>query len=868
MGKNNASDTNNSRSIRILMIEDSENDVLLIIRELKKGGYDVFYERIETAVAMKKALKEKSWDIIICDYKMPRFNAPAAIAILKESAVDIPMIIVSGTIGEETAVQCMRLGAHDYIMKTNFFRLCPVVAREIEEAKIRNNKKLAESQRETALEALRHSEEKHRAILENIEDGYYEVDLAGNLVFCNAAMSRILGYQYEDLLGINSRQLTDKENARKLFNTFHDVFRTGKPAKGFDWQVIRKDGTKRYIEASVSLLKDSANRNKGFRGIVRDITERKQTEESLRKSEELYTRLVNAIPDVIVQSSLEGEIIFVNDNTLKIGGYSREEIEGQPLLKFIASEDHDEAIKNIILSMDSKLGPREYKIVTKDGRKIPFEVNGDILRNRDGTPFGIVHVGRDISERKHTEEILREKEDRLKGITNNLPGVIFQFHAKETGEYEISYVSERQTDFLGTMAHTDTAGNNGMFSLFLSHIHEEDKERLLSSVKTAIETTNRWNFEGRFLVPTTRKLIWIQGLATPTKHDKLTVFDGILLDITERKKAEEKSRQSEEKFYKIFMTTPDCVAISRLHDGLIIDVNKGYEDIVGWKRENVIGTTTVEPPQNFWVDPSARDVMVADLKSGLEIMDRQFEFRRSDGSVRDGIYSARSINIDNEECIIFILRDITDHLRMDVELRRTLESLRKAVGTTINVMVSAVEMRDPYTAGHQSRVADLARAIATDIGLPQNTIDGIRMAGTIHDIGKLSIPAEILTKPTKLTNIEYSLVKEHSQSGYEMLKDIESPWPLAEIVYQHHERIDGSGYPRNLKSTEILIEARILAVADVVEAMASHRPYRASLGIESALQEIENNKGVLYDGAVVDVCLTLFRDKGYNLPPT
>jgi putative nucleotidyltransferase with HDIG domain len=180
-------------------------------------------------------------------------------------------------------------------------------------------------------------------------------------------------------------------------------------------------------------------------------------------------------------------------------------------------------------------------------------------------------------------------------------------------------------------------------------------------------------------------------------------------------------------------------------------------------------------------------------------------------------------------------------------------------------MVSAVEMRDPYTAGHQIRTADLARAIATEMGLPKDKIDGIRMAGSIHDIGKISIPAEILTKPTKLTDIEFSLIKEHSRNGYEMLKDVESPWPLAQIVYQHHERMNGSGYPRNLKGDEILMESRILAVADIVEAMASYRPYRAALGIEAALEEIEKNKGVFYDDAVADACLRLFREKGYQL---
>ena len=180
-------------------------------------------------------------------------------------------------------------------------------------------------------------------------------------------------------------------------------------------------------------------------------------------------------------------------------------------------------------------------------------------------------------------------------------------------------------------------------------------------------------------------------------------------------------------------------------------------------------------------------------------------------------------------------------------------------------MVSAVEIRDPYTAGHQNRAADLARAIATELGLPQIRIDGIRMAGSIHDIGKLSVPAEILSNPTELTELEFSMIKEHAHKGYKMLKDVVSPWPLAEIVYQHHERMDGSGYPRRLKGEEIFIEARILAVADVVESMASHRPYRPALGLDAALHEIENNKGTIYDADAVDACLRLFREKGYQL---
>ena len=221
-------------------------------------------------------------------------------------------------------------------------------------------------------------------------------------------------------------------------------------------------------------------------------------------------------------------------------------------------------------------------------------------------------------------------------------------------------------------------------------------------------------------------------------------------------------------------------------------------------------------------------------------------------------------------CFLFIFASHVQYSakkRREAEdkLQQTLESLKRAVGTTIQVLVAALESRDPYTAGHQGRTADLARSIATEMGLDQDKIDAIYMAGIVHDIGKISIPAEILIKPTKLTNIESSLIQQHSRSGYEMLKDVESPWALAEIVHQHHERMNGSGYPRNLKGDEILMEARILSVADVVEAMASHRPYRPALGIDVALEEIEKNRGILYDDTVAAACLKLFRDKGYKL---
>ena len=174
------------------------------------------------------------------------------------------------------------------------------------------------------------------------------------------------------------------------------------------------------------------------------------------------------------------------------------------------------------------------------------------------------------------------------------------------------------------------------------------------------------------------------------------------------------------------------------------------------------------------------------------------------------------------------------------------------------------EMRDPYTAGHQSRVAQLALALATQIGLPQEQAHAIYLAGVVHDLGKILIPAEILSKPGRITDIEYSLIKTHARAGYEILQGIDFPWPIAQMVLQHHERQDGSGYPQGLKGEAILLEARILAVADVVEAMCSHRPYRTGLGIETALKEIERGSGKEFDAQVVTTCLTLFRDQGFS----
>jgi len=330
-----------------------------------------------------------------------------------------------------------------------------------------------------------------------------------------------------------------------------------------------------------------------------------------------------------------------------------------------------------------------------------------------------------------------------------------------------------------------------------------------------------------------------------------------MIDITERKRGEAALQKSEEKFRNYIERAPDGVLIAD-NTGRYLEANTSVCRIIGYSMEEIEKMTI----QDLLAEESLEDGL-AHFKKLMEtgVATSDLWHKHKDGSKRCLTVNAVKLS---ETRVLGFCKDITERKEAEKTLKETLASLRKAFGATVHALVSAVESRDPYTAGHQIRSAGLARAIAQEMGLPQERIDGLSMAGSIHDIGKLSVPAEILSKPTKLSELEFAIVKEHAQKGFEMLKYVESPWPLAEIVHQHHERMDGSGYPRRIKGKEILMEARILAVADVVESMASYRPYRPAIGIDAALEEIENNKGTLFETDAVDACLRLFREKGFQ----
>lgn len=237
----------------------------------------------------------------------------------------------------------------------------------------------------------------------------------------------------------------------------------------------------------------------------------------------------------------------------------------------------------------------------------------------------------------------------------------------------------------------------------------------------------------------------------------------------------------------------------------------------------------------------------------------EWTHQRFDGSAFDSTVLLTRLTLNGKSLLNASIRDTTERKRARV-------AVHEALIATIEAIASTMETRDPYTAGHQKRVARLAAAIAREMGLDESTIEGIHFGAQIHDLGKIQVPAEILAKPGRLSPIEFEIIKTHPQAGYDIVKGIKFPWPVVDMVHQHHERLDGSGYPQGLKGDAITLEARIVAVADVVEAMSSHRPYRAGLGLDKALAEISKEAGTHYDQQAVDACLRLFNEKGYQMP--
>jgi PAS domain S-box-containing protein/putative nucleotidyltransferase with HDIG domain len=576
----------------VLIVDDSDDDAMLMIRQLRKGGFDPNWERVETAEAMEAALDREQWDVILCDYKMPHFSAPAALKLVKEKNIDIPFIIVSGAIGENTAVTAMKSGAHDYLMKDKLAKLVVTIEREIREAKMRQEKKKAE-------EALRKSEENFRHSLDDSPLGIRIAGSDGKTLYTNQEILNIYGYDSVEELDSTPHKKRYTPECYAEYEIRQEKRRRGQHIPPhYEISIIRKDGKIRQLDVFRKLV--HWNGEKRFQILYADITERKQAEKYLQESEERYRIVVeNAHEAIIITQDMK--MVFANSAAAEQIGYSEETLTSGIFTSFIHPDDRKMVVDYSTKRLNGEDVPSVYsfRIITLDGKVKWIELNAAVIE---------------------------------------------------------------------------------------------------------------WNKKPATL--------------------------NFLNDISERKLLEE-------------------------------------ERIEGYNR------------------------------------------------------------------------------------------IKEALQATVKSIAMLVETKDPYTAGHQDRVSQLVQEITKEMGLNEDQQDLVRTASIIHDLGKVSVPSELLSKPTKLSELEFNIIKGHAQSGYNILRDINFPWPVADVILQHHERMNGSGYPQHLQGEFILMEARILAIADVVEAISSHRPYRPARGINFALDEISKNKGVLYDADVVEACLKLFREKNF-----
>jgi PAS domain S-box-containing protein len=473
---------------------------------------------------------------------------------------------------------------------------------------------------------------------------------------------------------------------------------------------------------------------------------------------------------------------------------------------------------------------------------------------RNGKIIGIISVARNITERKRAENALQVSEKYFKEITENSSDIIVI--TDKNGD--IKYCSRSTERFTGYKPE-ELIGRN-----VIRIIHPDDVKRAVGDFGKAILAKDSAIPNGFRIVHKDGSERYFEGLGKNLlDNPSVAGFIMNVHDTTERKQADEALRESERKYKSLIDNFQDIILTINL-EGKITFASQSIKEKLGYESAETINMSILD-----FVQEEDHQRVMENLQKGMKgekITGFQIQVITKSGKrVFFESFFSRVYKDGEVVGAQAIIKDITESKRAEEELKQSFERMRKALGATVQSISMIVEMKDPYTAGHQQRVSDLARAISTEMGLSADQRDFIRTASAIHDIGKISIPAEILSKSTKLTDMEFNLIKTHAQSGHDILKDIEFPWPVADVVLQHHERMDGSGYPQGLKGNDIFLEARIMAVADVVEAIGSHRPYRPSLGIDFALEEISRNKGILYDADVVDVCLKLFREKGYTL---
>ena len=739
-----------SRLLHVLIVEDSDNDAQLLLREVQRNGYDVEYERVQTRKQMEEALSRHAWDIILCDYTMPQFSAIDALATLKANGIDIPFIIVSGTIDEETAVTALKGGANDFLVKGKFARLGPAIERELREAQSRREHRQAEEQ-------IKY----HARLLRYINDAVIATDDQFRIRAWNRAAERIYGWTAAEVMMRSVDEILKSGFSHEQQAEAQALLRE-KSSSRSERLHSKKNGQPVYVEENTIALTDERGKITGYVSVNRDITERKHAEAELREKEKLLSESqrmghVGSWSYDIVTNSLQ-----YSEEMYRLLDVSPTKFPDniESFLDLIYPLDHPAAaqwMENIKRGRQSR--ELNFRILRTNGELRHIHCRGAVVFDSNGKPVRFTGMAQDITDRMLAEMQIHQQIEQLSALRNIDQAIISNIDLYFTLNTILSEASKQlQVD----AAEILLLNADGTMLEYAAGRGFRTRSMQTASVPVGKSIAGRAANE--------RRLIKIENLEAQPDDPHLAAL------------------LAEENF--VFYCSVPLVAKGR---------TKGVLEVFH---------RVALQPYPEWLD-------------FLNILAGQ-----------------AAIAIDNAT----LFRNLQD----------TNQELVKAYDTTIEGWSRALDLRDRETEGHTQRVAELTLTLARSLDFPEEELLHIRRGALLHDIGKMGVPDNILLKPDSLTQEEWIIMRRHPEYAYELLKPIVFLAPSLDIPYCHHEKWDGTGYPRGLKSEDIPLAARLFAVVDVWDALISDRPYRSAWSEDDALTYIRGQSGNHFDPRVVD----------------
>lgn len=691
---------------------------------------------------------------------------------------------------------------------------------------------------------------KYKRLIEYMHEGFGQIDKDEIIIDVNPRMAEIFGYTLEEMTGKHLFSLMDDEGKKKI--QIYLKRRKKGIKEQFDFEFLKKDGSKVFARLETAPMYDEDGNYDGAVAYISDITIQKIIEDELRESEknleeaQRITNIGSFVNDLISTKSKWSKGMF---NIFGINPKEGEPSYPEEFEKLFPPDDLNKLnyeIKKAINSGESC--DFEHQIIHRDGKICDVIARIKPIKNNEGKVVKLIGTVQDITERKKIRKNLDASEKKFTDLVELLPEMILETDQ----ELNIKFANKNFIKISGYSS-DDIKKGLSIFQLLSPESLAKAQENIVKIIKGGKTGPHEYILikknGSKFYGITNSNVI----------YDSKGNFSGLRItgmDISEKKKQDDALKISEERYKSLFENSLDGVYQTTLK-GRYIDANPALIKMLGYDSKEELFRLDIT--KQLYVSEKDRPSI---YERGKPFTTR---FRKKDSTIIWVEVSSSVVYKDGKPSYHEgIVRDITHRIEMEENLRKSYEKLQKTLDGAINTLASIIETKDPYTAGHQLRVAKLAVALAKELGLSEEKVSAISIASLIHDIGKISVPASILAKPAPLTGIEFAMVKIHSQIGYDILKEIDFGYPIADIVLQHHEKLNGSGYPKGLKGNDIMIEARIITVADTVESMASHRPYRAALGIDKALKELEEGRGILFDRTVADACIKIFRKKKFE----